>query len=84
MLVLPYERAEYRDNMESFLTYYDEVEICPESAKAHFKAAIGIRNRAMVDRADLVICAVERESSGAYTAMKYAEKQEKRIINLAE
>ena len=84
VLVLPYERAEYRDNMDSFLVYYDEVEICPESANAHFKAAIGIRNRAMIDRADLVICAVERESGGAYTAMKYAEKQGKRIINLME
>ena len=84
VLVLPYERAEYRDNMKSFLAYYDEVEICPESAKAHFKAAIGIRNRSMVDRADLVVCAVERESGGAYTAMKYAEKQGKRIVNLAE
>ena len=84
VLVLPYERAEYRDNMENYLAYYDEVEICPESAKAHFKAAIGIRNRAMVDRADLVVCAVKRESGGAYTAMKYAEKQGKRIINLVK
>lgn len=84
VLVLPYERAEYRDNMKSFLAYYDEVEICPESAKAHFKAAIGIRNRAMVDRADLVVCAVERESGGAYSAVSYAAKQGKRIINLAE
>ena len=84
VLVLPYERAEYRDNMDNFLLYYNEVEICPDSANAHFKAAIGIRNRAMIDRADLVICAVERESGGAYTAMKYAEKQGKRIINLME
>ena len=84
VLVLPYERAEYRDNIDNFLLYYDEVEICQESANAHFKAAIGIRNRMMVDRADLVICAVERESGGAYTAMKYAEKQDKRIINLVE
>ena len=84
VLVLPYERAEYRDNIDSYLVYYDEVEICPESAKAHFKAAIGIRNRVMVDRAELVVCAVERKSGGAYTAMKYAEKQGKRIINLSE
>ena len=45
VLVLPYERAEYRDNMESFLDYYDEVEICGESARAHYKSAIGVRNR---------------------------------------
>ncbi len=45
VLVLPYERAEYRDNMESYLAYYDEVEICQESVNAHFKAAITIRNK---------------------------------------
>ncbi|MBQ8964964.1 hypothetical protein [Ruminococcus sp.] len=84
VLVLPYERAEYRDNMENFLAYYDEVEICPESANAHFKAAIGIRNRAMADRADLVICAIERKSGGAWAAVNYAEKQGKKIINLSE
>ena len=84
VLVLPYERAEYRDNMENYLSYYDEVEICPESAKAHFKAAIGIRNRTMADRADLIICAVERHCGGAWTAVSYAKNQGKRIINLAE
>ena len=84
VLVLPYERAEYRDNMDSFLAYYDEVEICPESANTYFKAAIGIRNRAMADRADLVICAIERKSGGAWAAVNYAEKQGKKIINLSE
>lgn len=83
VLVLPYERAEYTNNMDSFAAYYDEIEICPQSANAHFKAAIGLRNRAMIDRSDLVICAVEHNSGGAYTAMSYAEKLGKRIINLA-
>ncbi len=83
VLMLPYERAEYRDNVESFLAYYDEVEICPESTNAHFKAAIGIRNRIMVDRADLIICDIERKRGGAWTAVNYAENQGKRIINLS-
>ena len=60
--VMPYETAEYRDNVESFEEYYDEVELCQESASAHFKGAIQIRNRYMVDRADLLICYVEKES----------------------
>lgn len=38
----------------------------------------------MVDRADLIICYVENKSGGAYKAMRYAEKQGKRIINLAD
>ncbi|MGN1115179.1 MAG: hypothetical protein ACI4TH_01260 [Candidatus Ornithomonoglobus sp.] len=43
-LVLPYMTAEYRDNEDSFHNYYDDIEICSESAKSHFKAAIQIRN----------------------------------------
>lgn len=84
VLVLPYERAVYRDNMDSFLAYYDEVEICSESVNAHFKAAITIRNKSMVDRADLIICGVERERGGAWTTVKYAKEQGKEVINLFE
>lgn len=82
ILVLPYERAEYLNNRESFEDYYDEVEICDESSQAHPKAAIGIRNRAMVDRSDMVICYVERKSGGAYRAVRCAAGQGKVIINL--
>ena len=84
ILVLPYERADYRDNKESFEQYYDEVQICAESQGAYPKAAIVIRNRAMVDRSDMVICYVEHRSGGAYAAVSYAEKQGKHIINLAK
>ena len=38
----------------------------------------------MVEQADLFICYVEREEGGAYTALKYAKKLEKEVINLAE
>ena len=84
ILVLPYERAEYRDNRESFEAYYDEVEICSESASAHPKAAIFERNKQMILRSDLVICAIEYGSGGAYAAVKYAEKQGKKIVNLCD
>jgi hypothetical protein len=82
VLVLPYMRAEYRDNEQNFLDYYDEVEVCAESASAHFKAAIKIRNQSMVIRSDLVICCVERKSGGAYTAVRYAEKNGVEVVNL--
>lgn len=81
-LVLPYDRAEYRDNKESFEEYYDEVQICGESINAYPKAAIGIRNRDMVDRSDLIICYIEHENGGAYNAVKYAKQEGKKIINL--
>ena len=45
ILVLPYMRANYRDNEQNFLDYYDEVEICEESSSVHFKSAIQVRNR---------------------------------------
>ncbi len=82
ILVLPYMRAEYRDNMDSFLNYYDDVEICSSSSDAHYKSAITIRNRDMVDRSDFVIFCAEHEG-GAYRTMKYAEKQKKPYINIA-
>ena len=82
-LVLPYMKAEYRDNEKEYLDYYDEVEVCAESADVHPKAAIQIRNRNMVDRSDLVVCCIQHKSGGAYKTMQYAEKQDKHIINLA-
>lgn len=83
ILILPYERAEYRDNRESFESYYDEVQICYESTQAHPKAAIEVRNRMMIDRSNLVICAVEH-GGGADKAMWYALRQGKKVINLIE
>ena len=83
-LVLPYMRAEYRDNEKEYLDYYDDVEICPEAAEAHPKSAIQIRNHSMIDRSDLVICCIQHESGGAYKSMQYAKKLSKRIINLAD
>ena len=36
-------KAEYRDNEQSYLDYYDEVEICADSSKVHCKSAIQVR-----------------------------------------
>lgn len=82
-LVLPYMKSEYQNNTESFENYYDEIEICERSAKSHYKAAIGIRNRSMVDRSDLVVCCIEHPNGGAYQAVRYAEEKSVRIINVA-
>ena len=84
VLVLPYLTTEYRNNEDSFHDYYDEVEICQSSAEAHFKAAMQIRNQAMVDRSHLVVCCIEHDSGGAYQTVQYARKQQKRIVNLAD
>ena len=82
VLVLPYMKAEFRDNEKDFLDYYDDVEICEQSAKAHYKSAMQIRNRAMVNRSDLVICCIQRKSGGAYKTVRYAERIGKQILYL--
>ena len=79
-LVLPYETAELRDNTEAFESYYDSIEI--SEVTRNFKYAIVARNRDMIDRSDMVVVYVKNESGGAYQALKYAEKNQKRIINL--
>ena len=73
--VLPYLTAEYRDNKESFRDYYDEIEVCESAAGSHYKNAHQTRNRAMVDRSDLVVFCIQHESGGAWQTMKYAKKQ---------
>lgn len=83
-LVLPYHSAEFYNNEKYFLDYYDEVEICEQSSIAHYKSAMKIRNQNMVERADLIICYIERNTGGAYKAVQYANLLQKPIINLAE
>ena len=82
--VMPYEKAEYTNNAEDFEKYYDYIEVCAESNKVHPKQAIQVRNRYMVDRSDLVVFWVERKTGGAYMTLKYAEKEQAAMINLAE
>lgn len=81
-LVLPYNTAEYRDNYDSFNSYYDQVEILDKSVKSYFKSAFQVRNREMVDRSNLIVFYLEHEYGGAYQTYQYALKQNKNIIKL--
>ena len=54
-LVLPYMRAEISNNMEYMLDYYNDIQVDDDARKAHFKAAIKIRNQNMVKKSQLVI-----------------------------
>ena len=84
ILVLPYPTAEYLNNEVYFHDYYSDVDISYAASKSHPKSAIQIRNREMVDKADLIICYIEKEEGGAWQTLKYAKDKEKAIINLAE
>lgn len=78
VLVLPYETAEYRQNERAFLRYYDEIEVFP-GADCHFKRAIQVRNRHMIDGSDLCVFYVRHNSGGAYQSFCYAKSKGKEI-----
>ena len=80
--VLPYATADFRDNEDDYRAYYDEIEVFSTEG-GHYKAAFQARNRSMVDRSHLSIFFVERKEGGAYQTMRYAMKQGKEYINLA-
>ncbi len=79
-LILPYLSAELNNNKAEYERYYDAI-ILPEAVDGvHFKAAITVRNRWMVDRADLIISGVCRNYGGAYDAVRYAERKGREIV----
>ena len=82
--ILPYMKAELRDNKKNLLEYYDNIEIDSEASAAYFKNAIKIRNRRMVDRSQLVICYIDHNKGGAYTAVQYAQKIGREVVNIAD
>ena len=75
-LVLPYSVS----GLEYYEKYYDDIIITEGS---HPKSAITKKNRWMIEKSDLVIVYVKHKG-GAHTAMKYAEKSEKKVINLCK
>ena len=77
--VLPYMTADYRENEESYQEYYDEIEVF---SGTHYKAAFQQRNRALIDRSDLAVFAVNKTEGGAYSTMKYAVTRGIEIINV--
>lgn len=84
VLVLPYMKAEYKNNKQNYNDYYDEIEVCSESSSAHYKSAIYIRNMNMVDRSNMIVCYIRHNSGGAYKAVQYAKKKSVEICNIAD
>ncbi len=83
-LVMPYMSNRLNTDKEYYRLYYDQIIIPEKAANAHYKAAIQIRNRWMVDQADTVIAYICRDFGGAFTSVKYSKRQGKLIINIAE
>ncbi len=79
-LVLPYTVSK----LEYYEKYYDSIIIPEHLRHVHPKSAITLKNMWMIEQSDLVIAYVEHNFGGAYTAMKYAKKLNKNVINLSD
>ena len=82
ILIKPYFSNELNTNREYYKSMYDEIIIPDIVQKVHYKSAVTVRNRWMVDMSDLIIAYVTHSYGGAYSALKYAEKKNKEIINI--
>ena len=74
-----YEKIDFYENIGCKTLFYDIENI-------HYKNRITYSNKKMVDESDLIICYVDVNAykSGAKSAINYAIKQNKKIINLFE
>jgi len=79
ILVLPYASK----NDKYYTTFYDEI-LYPVDPATHFKAAIGKRNKWMVNHCHELIAYVEQSRGGAYQTYSYARKQGKHTFNFAD
>ena len=75
-LVLPYSSSK----VSYYEKAYDSVIIPEELHGVHHKRVITERNRFMIDKSDLVICYVNKESGGAWQSLCYANKVGKEVI----
>ena len=82
VLVLPYLTERLNLDKAFYEAFYDEILIPAELDGIHPKAAIGLRNRWMVDRSDIVIAALHRNFGGAAAAVRYAEKRGKGVVRI--
>lgn len=82
ILVMPYMQKRVNEQKAYYEEMYDEVIVPAELDGVHYKRAITLRNRWMVDQSEYVIVMVWRNYGGAYDTLKYARKQKKRIIEL--
>lgn len=83
--VAPYMTEAHKQKFKQYMDIkmYDSV-VFPPLEKVPPKLAIIKRNEWMVEQADLIIACVEHTFGGAYTAIEYARKKKKRVINLYE
>ena len=78
--VKPYFSNDLNTRRDYYAAYYDDVIIPPELTGVHYRAAIPLRNRWLVEHSDLIISYLFRRDGGAFHAIQYAESCGKTII----
>ena len=84
VLVMPYLTERLNLDKSFFEAQYDEILIPAELDGVHPKAAIGQRNRWIVDHSDIVVAALHRDFGGATAAVRYAKNRGKVVIRCRE
>lgn len=82
VLVIPYLTRRIATEKVWYESQYDEIMIPAELDGVHPKAAIGLRNRWMVDHSDFVVAAIHRDFGGAAEAVLYAEERSKEVLQI--
>jgi len=83
-LIIPYLTREIINNKDFYNRFFDSVFVADIPITTHFKNKIPKTNEYMVDSSEYLICFVNKEWGGAAKTLKYAEKKNKIIINIAE
>lgn len=82
ILVEPYMKRSINTEGEYLLRLYDEIIIPEELECAHYKRAIPLRNRWMVDHSDYLIAYLHRPFGGAYETTQYAKQSGKTVFSI--
>ena len=81
-LVIPYLTRRINQDKIYYDAHYDQILLPAALDGVHPKAAIGIRNRWIVDHSDFVIAALHRDFGGAAEAVQYAESIGKEVVRI--
>lgn len=82
VLVVPYMTQSINRDGQLLSQRYDDVIIPETSSTAHYKSAIELRNRWMVDRCQYMLAYVCRDHGGAFKTLRYALKKGLTIYNI--
>lgn len=76
--IVKYSKLRQQNLAENYEIIYTE-----EMASSHPRFSIIKRNQYIAKNSDVIICYITSNTKGAYSAIKIAQKHNKKIINLA-